>query len=62
MSTKHNTRHPDRNASRYPARLHQRGLSKTPPMASAESLRTVQERRARETGSPWAPAQAAEAS
>jgi hypothetical protein len=56
MARKHNTRHPDRARSRYPGRLSKRGLSKAPPMASPENLRTAQERRARETGSPWAQA------
>jgi len=54
MARKHNTRHPERARSRYPQRLARRGLSKSPVMASPENLRTAQERRTRETGSPWA--------
>jgi hypothetical protein len=56
MARKHNTRHPARARSRYPQRLARRGLSKTPVMASPENLRSTQERRTRETGSPWAQA------
>lgn len=42
MSRKCNTKHPDRGASNYPQRLAARGLTKTPTMASVESLRKRQ--------------------
>ena len=53
MSRHHNTQHPDRARSHYPARLAARGLSKAPAMESVESLRARQEARQRRTGSPF---------
>lgn len=53
MTTRHNTRHPDRVRSRYPERLARRGLTRAPAMESVEALRSRQEARIRKTGSPF---------
>lgn len=53
MSRKHNTKHPERGRSGYPARLAARGLSKAPTMATVEHLRYIQNRRVEQTGYPW---------
>jgi hypothetical protein len=42
MSRKYNTKHPERGTSNYPARLHNRGLGKSPEMPTLEALRKKQ--------------------
>lgn len=50
MSTKHNTKHPDRGKSRYPARLKARGqTSASVRMEPLETLRVRQDRRVEAT-------------
>ena len=39
MSRKHNTQHPERSRSRYPARLEARGLTRAPALESLDRLR-----------------------
>lgn len=53
MSRKHHVSHPDRGKSRYPLRLQRRGLTKAPLMLDLETLRTRQQRRYDQMGSPW---------
>lgn len=53
MTTKHNTKHPDRKRSNYPLRLAARGLSKSPRLEELEVLERRQIRREIETGAPW---------
>lgn len=53
MSRKHNTEHPGRKASNYPARLQARGLTHPPALRSLEELRKIQDARWRRDGSPW---------
>jgi len=53
MTTKYNTKHPDRGRSRYGARLAARGLSKSPRLEDVDTLRDRQERREEATGYPW---------
>lgn len=56
MSRKHNTKHPERSASRYAERLAKRGLRKAPMLDEIEGsqgLRSRQERRKDQTGSPF---------
>jgi hypothetical protein len=53
MARKHNTKHPDRGRSNYPARLSARGLGKTPAMTDVETLRSRHANRIKSTGQPW---------
>lgn len=53
MSRKHNTKHPERGRSNYPARLSARGLSRTPEMEDSATLRKRQLKRIEETGYVW---------
>jgi hypothetical protein len=53
MARKHNTKHPDRGTSNYPARLSARGLTRTPAMATVESLRKRQATPAWLDAHPW---------
>lgn len=53
MSRHHNTRHPDRGRSNYPARLAARGLNKAPALEAVDNLRSRQERRIAQTGTPF---------
>lgn len=51
---RHHRPHPNRSKSRYPQRLKRRGVTAAAVhMADVEDLRALQQRRAKQTGSPW---------